>query len=240
MLTYLLIFIIFLAAGFTQGLTGFGFGLLAIPLLVTFMDIKTAIPLCSLQGLLITGYLSLRLKKHIDQRKIFPLLAGCLPGIAVGVSFLKKAPHNLLGTMLGLMLITYSLYRLYVTHRPRTIHRYWAYVAGFGTGAIGGAFSAGGPPTIIYTTLRGWTKDEIKATLSGFFLTGGIFIVLAHAINGLTTAVVLHYFLVSAPAVVLGVVVGSTLYDRIDTERYLRLLFYVLLAMGILMLVNTS
>jgi uncharacterized membrane protein YfcA len=34
-------FLIFLLAGFTQGVTGFGFGLLAIPLLSLFIDMKT-------------------------------------------------------------------------------------------------------------------------------------------------------------------------------------------------------
>jgi uncharacterized membrane protein YfcA len=37
-----------MVAGFTQGVTGFGFGLLAIPLLSLFIDIKAAVPLCSL------------------------------------------------------------------------------------------------------------------------------------------------------------------------------------------------
>ncbi|OGQ95660.1 MAG: permease [Deltaproteobacteria bacterium RIFOXYD12_FULL_57_12] len=237
---YILLSLIFLAASFTQGLTGFGFGLLAIPLLTLLIDIKIAIPLCSLQGLLITGFLSLRLKRHIDHRKILPLLLGCLPGIAVGVIFLKKAPTWLLGTALGWLLIAYSLFWLCFRPRPVGMHRLWAYVAGFGTGAISSAFSAGGPPAIIYTTLTGWSKDDVKATLSGFFLACGLFIVAAHAASGLTTITVLRYFGISAPAVILGMVAGSTLYDRVDTENYLRLLLCVLLGMGILLLRTAS
>ncbi len=236
MTVYINLLLILLAAGFTQGVTGFGFGLLAIPLLSLFIDIKTAVPLCSLLGMLITGFLSLRLRKHIDRRKILPLLLGCIPGVAAGTLFLKKAPAELLSVLMGIMLIGYALYRLYDKQQPRAIHAGWGYAAGFLTGAIASAFSAGGPPTIIYTTLRGWDKEGIKATLSGFFLAGGFFVIAAHALTGLTTTLVMHYFLVSAPIVVAGVFAGSLLYDRIDTGAYLKLLHLLLLAMGVLMI----
>jgi len=236
MTVYFFLFLIFLVAGFTQGVTGFGFGLLAIPLLSLFIDIKTGVPLCSLLGILITAFLSLRLRKHIDRRKILPLLFGCIPGVAVGTLVLKKAPTELLSLLMGVMLIAYALYRLTGKQQPRSIHPRWAYAAGFFTGAISSAFSAGGPPTIIYATLRGWNKNEIKATLSGFFLTGGLAVIAAHAITGLTTRLVLHYFLLSTPVVIGGVYLGSLLYDRIDTCAYLKLLQYLLMAMGILML----
>ena len=70
----------------------------------------------------------------------------------------------------------------------------------------------------------------------GFGLTGGLAVITAHALTGLTTGLVLHYFLLSAPVVIAGVYIGSLLYDRIDTGAYLKLLHYLLLAMGILMI----
>lgn len=235
MAVHLFLSLIFLAAGFTQGITGFGFGLLAIPLLTLFIDIKTAVPLCSLLGIVITGFLSLRLRKHIDRHKILPLLYGCIPGVAAGTVVLKKTPEALLSMLMGLMLIAYALYRLYGKQQSRPIHPWWGYVAGFLTGAIASAFSAGGPPTIIYTTLRGWDKDGIKATLSGFFLSGGLAVVAAHALTGLTTGLVIEYFFIGTPAVVGGVYIGSRLYDRIDTGAYLKLLHLLLVFMGLLM-----
>ena len=235
---YIFLFLIFLIAGFTQGVTGFGFGLLAIPLLSLFIDIKTAVPLCSLLGTLITAYLSFQLRAHIDRRKILPLLLGCIPGVAAGTFLLKKAPTQLLSILMGVMLIAYALYRLLGKQQSRSINEKWAYVAGFFTGAISSAFSAGGPPTIIYTTLRGWNKDEIKATLSGFFFAGAFLVITAHALTGLTTGLVLRYFLVSAPVVLGGVYTGSLLYEKIDTTAYLKLLQLMLLGMGVLMLIK--
>ncbi|MFH1673303.1 MAG: sulfite exporter TauE/SafE family protein [Pseudomonadota bacterium] len=238
MITYFLVGLIFLLAGFTQGVSGFGSALVAMPLLVMFMDVKLAVPLCMLNGLIITLFLSLQLKNHIDWKKIMPLFLGCLPGIYVGVTFLKKANSNVIEFLLGVILIAYALYGLALRPQPRTINPTWSYLAGFATGIIGSAFSTGGPPTIIYTTLTGWSKDDIKATLSGFFFSTGLIIAAAHAINGLTTVVVLRYFAVSIAFVFLGVYAGSFYYGRLKKEVYVRVILGMLILMGIMMIVS--
>jgi uncharacterized membrane protein YfcA len=233
---YLLTMVIFLLASFVQGLTGFGFALVSIPFLVMFMDIRTAVPLCMLSGLVITAFLSLQLRDHLDWKKVLPLLLGSLPGIVAGVLFLKKINEPVFKLSLGIMLIGYSLYRLFLSPRPRSLHRIWAWAAGFATGAISGAFSAGGPPTIIYTTLTGWNKNEIKSTLSIFFFLGGIATAAAHAISGLTTIEVLQLSAFSLPGVLSGVWGGSLLYKRFRTEGYIKLVLVGLVLTGLMLL----
>ncbi len=231
-MTHLYIPLIFLAAGFTQGVCGFGSALVAMPLLLFFMDVKMAVPLCMLNGLIITAFLSLQLRRHVDWQKIIPLFIGCLPGIYAGVRFLKEADSNLIKLLLGIMLVSYSLYSLLARPKPVKMKRFWPYLAGFGTGVIGSAFSAGGPPTIIYITLTGWKKDNMKATLSVFFLLTGILMAAAHAATGLTTGPVFRTFGIAAPFVLLGVWLGSICYDRIRRETYLRVILSLLVVMG--------
>ncbi len=234
--TYFWIALIFLAAGFVQGISGFGTALVAMPLLALFLDVKIAVPLCVLNGLLVTLFLTIRLKSHINWKKIAPLVLGCIPGVYVGVTILKKADDFVIRITLGILILAYALYCLFYSKRIKAIRPGWSYVAGFLTGAIGGAFSAGGPPTIIYTTLTGWSKDLIKATLSGFFLLTGIFIASAHAYAGITTNTVLHYFAISSLPVVMGVFIGSLCYDKFDRKTYLTIIYVLLLLMGILMI----
>jgi uncharacterized membrane protein YfcA len=66
-----------------------------------------------------------------------------------------------------------------------------------------------------------------------------MFIVVAHAVNGLTTGPVLISFAAAAPGVLVGVISGSKLYDRVDSEEYLRLLYFCLLALGLMMLTTS-
>ena len=236
MLTAFLISLIFLLAGFIQGVSGFGSALVAIPLLSLIIDIKSAVPLCMLNSLVITTFLSLKMRKDLDKSKILPLCISAVPGIIVGSTILKQVESSIIRLWIGLLLISYSLYSLFSKPKPRKLSKVWAYIAGFLSGAIGAAFSAGGPPTIIYTTLNNWKKDTIKATLSGFFLFNSYLIATVHAISGLTTMEIFTYFMISAPAVLLGTVLGSICYGKIPRQLYLKIIFAFLTMMGIMMI----
>lgn len=231
--------LIFLTAGFTQGVTGFGSALVAMPFLLLFMDAQAAVPLCVLNGLVITFYLSIQLRNNVDWKKILPLLLGSMPGIYVGTSMLKNVDSEIIKALLGIMIISYSLYNLVLKPGPKSISKVWAYGAGFLTGVIGSAFSAGGPPTIIYATLTGWSKHDIKATLSGFFFILGIFIASTHVATGLTTMSVLKDFSLSSLATLFGVWAGSVFYGKIKKDTYMKIVLILLIAMGIMMVVTS-
>ena len=229
---------IFLLAGFVQGMTGFGSALVAMPLLILFLDVKSAVPLCILNSLVITTFLALKMRTHLDKKKILPLCVGALPGVVIGSTLLKKVDSSLIRMGLGIMLITYSLYCLLQNSpKQRKLHRAWSYIVGFLSGAIGAAFSAGGPPTIVYSTLNSWTKDEIKATLTGFFLFNSYLIASVHAATGLTTIETVTHFMISAPFVLLGTVLGAVCYGKIPQKLYLQLIYGFLVFMGIMMIV---
>ena len=234
-----MIWAIFLLAGFTQGVSGFGSALVAMPLLTLFMDVQTAAPLCMLNGLVITLSLSLQLRRHIDWSRIRPLLIGCLPGIVFGLVVLKSISNNILRICLGMMIIGYAVYSLLgKVQRPSKMSGVWAYIAGFWTGGFSSALGAGGPPTIIYVSLTGWANDEIKASLSIFFFISGIVTALGHAFSGLTTDLVLHEFVMGAPFTVIGILAGVHFYNRISQRYYIKIMLWILLVMGVTMLVR--
>ena len=226
--------LIFLLAGLIQGLTGFGAGLVALPLLCLFMDIHLAVPLCLLNGLVITTTMAIELRQHLDRRKILPLLLGSIPGVLVGAAVLKLADPGLIKHLLAVLLIGYSGFNLVFSPRPIKPAVIWGYFAGFLTGAINAALSAGGPPAIIYTTLTDWKKDEIKATLTGFFMLNGYMTLAAYIFAGMLSREIITSFAGTVLFVLAGTVVGSKV--RIDRRAYLRLVYMILIGLGVLML----
>jgi uncharacterized protein len=236
--TYLLICAVIFFAGFTQGLSGFGSILLAIPLLAAFLDIKTVIPLTALAGLAMTTVLLAQLWNHLAWKKIIPFLIGTLPGIPLGVLFLKRVDKTTVELVLGSLLIAYSIYSLLFRRPPGGTRDRWAYLFGFLGGCLGGAFSASGPAVIVYTSLQDWSKDRIKASLQGIFFVLDAIVVLFYIMNGFITPVVLKYFGVSFPALLSGTFVGALFYGKISDVQYRKVMFILLGLLGAFMTVR--
>jgi hypothetical protein len=227
-------------AGLIQGLAGFGSVLLSLPLLAVFLDIKTVIPLVALYSMVLTVILIIHLWQFIEAKKIIPLIIGAVAGVPLGVLFLKKMDTGVIQVIVGVVLILFSLYSLFLKPPDRTISERWAPVFGFIGGCLGGAITATGPPVIVYTSLQSWKKDTIKATLQGFFFVSGILVVVSHAISGITSGEVVRYFILSLPLLVAGTYAGSFFYDTVEEAGYKRIIYSVLALLGLFMIVKAT
>jgi uncharacterized protein len=230
---YFYLTVVAFLAGFIQGLSGFGSVLLSLPLMVLFLDIREAIALVNLMGVILTVVLIVQLRAHWEWGKIIPLLVGALPGIPVGVYLLKRMDPVHVQVILGMVLVAYAIYGLLFRLPIGKVGGLWAYVFGFFAGGLGGAISASGPSVIVYTSLQAWTKDQIKVTLQGFFIITGLLIGVFHAVNGLTTDGVIRNFLVSIPTLLAGTWLGSMLYGKFKEEGYRRVMLMLLGGLGV-------
>lgn len=224
--------------GFVQGLSGFGLALIALPLFCLFLPIKIVIPLISLLAFCVNVYLAFDLRRHIRLRRIAPLLAATLPGIAVGVCTLKIVPAQWLEILMGSVLMLFALHSLLVTPRRAERNALWALPAGFLSGVLGGSIGAPGPPVILYASLQAWPKDEIKASLAEFFLLNGLVICSTQAASGLTTPEVLRFLAMALPALVVGMFAGIAAYRRLGDKQYRRIVFGALLLLGGMLLIR--
>lgn len=84
--------------------------------------------------------------------------------------------------------------------------------------------------------MNDWKKDEIKATLTGFFALTGYLTAAVHAYSGVITQSTMIYFLLTLPFVLLGTFAGSRISGRINRRTYLRTVYLLLMGLGILML----
>ncbi|PKN35549.1 MAG: sulfite exporter TauE/SafE family protein [Deltaproteobacteria bacterium HGW-Deltaproteobacteria-19] len=221
-------------AGLVQGFTGFGSVLLSLPLIMLWLDVRTAVPVTSLFGALLTVGLTIPLRRYLDWRKVLPLLLGSLPGIPLGVMLLVHLHALWIQRFVGLVLLLYSLWGFFLASPSnRELRGAWPYGFGFLGGLFGGAISASGPPVIVYVTLQPWNKDVLKATLQGFFLFSGIVVILFQAREGLMTEPVLKLFLYSVIPILTGTWLGHVLYGRLGERSYRNVVFAMLGLLGI-------
>jgi len=180
--------------------------------------------------------LFVQLRHHFDWKKVLPVFLGAAPGVPLGVFFLKQLDKSTIQWILGIFLVAYALYGILLRSPKKGLGQKWAYAFGFLGGCLGGALSAGGPPVIVYTSLQSWTKDQIKVTIQGFFLTAGGIVVTSHLLSGITTSTVFNYYLVSLPVLIVGTYLGSLLYGIVKEEYYKKLIMALLGILGLFMI----
>lgn len=222
-------------AGFLQGLTGFGFGLIALPLLGLFIPFKTIIPLVLMLALIISLTLMIQLRRSVRLKIILILFLATLPGIPLGVYALKHISAQILSLGLGLLMISFTSYQLLSKPSPRELGMPVTLVAGFSCGFLTGCISAGGPPVIIYSAVQPWSKDEAKAVLAYYFFITGATALAAHYYNGLVTSDVINYFTVTFPALILGILAGTFAYKHISDHGYRKLAIGLVFMLGCMM-----
>jgi len=137
------------------------------------------------------------------------------------------------------VLIAFPVWLMFRGVPSRELPTGWAWIAGFLSGVLGGSVGAGGPPVIIYTALQPWGKFPIKSTLVGFFLATSIAAGVVQAGLGLMTGEVLVLFASGLPALVTGVMTGSYLFGRINSDGYRKVLNILLMLLGVVMVIKS-
>jgi len=89
-----------------------------------------------------------------------------------------------------------------------------------------------GPPLVVYGSLRRWTPERFRATLQGYFLPASFFGMVGYWAAGLWTPHVTRYYLLSLPAVMLAIPLGRAINTRLDTTRFVTLVYVGLFVSG--------
>jgi uncharacterized membrane protein YfcA len=176
--------VVFLAS-MVRAVFGFGDALLGMPLLALFIPMTTATPLLALVGPTLGALLLIRGWKHLDLKRTAVLILSTLAGIPIGLLFLKSMDNRLVSLGLALLIILFSLFNLLKPGLLRLRTSKSAPVFGFIGGILGAAYNTNGPPIALYGALRGWTPDEFRVNLQGYFLPTGIAIMLGQGAAGL-------------------------------------------------------
>jgi len=218
---------------------GFGDALLAMPILVMIVGLRTATPLVALAASTIALTILVRHWRAVRFVSAWRLVAASLVGIPVGRYLLEGLPESVMKTILAAVIVVFSLFHL-LGRTPfglKTERGAWPF--GFVAGILGGAYNTNGPPVVIYGLLRRWPADAFRATLQGYFFPTGLLILISHATTGLWTRPVGEYFLFSLPVVVLAVWLGARLNRAIPEGKFDRAIHVLLLCVGVLLFVQT-
>jgi uncharacterized membrane protein YfcA len=225
-------------AGFVQGLSGFGFSLVAMSFWVWGIEPRVAAVMAvfgSLTGQLIALF---SVRRETRWAALAPFLAGGLIGIPIGVAVLPYLDARLFKLVLGSVLVVWCPFML-VSQRLPTVtagSRLADGLAGAAGGVMGGIGGFTGVIPTLWTTLCRLDKGHQRSIVQNFNLYTLAFTMAAYVVTGGISREMLPLFPVVAVALVLPSLLGARVYVGLSTEAFRRVVLSLLTASGLAML----
>jgi uncharacterized protein len=235
---------IFLAATFAgalvAGLSGFAFGLVAASIWLHVLTPLQTATLIIAFGLIVQGYSVWKLRRALAFTKLWPFVLGTALGVPVGVSILTWANPVHVRISVGAFLVLYCLYALF---RPAIspINTGGAAIdagIGFLNGLVGGITGLAGILVTIWCGLRGWSKDVQRAVFQPVAVATFLMSALWIGAKGAITPETFKLFVTGLPALFAGTWLGMKLFGRLDEAAFRKVVLVLLLASGIMLIVQ--
>jgi uncharacterized membrane protein YfcA len=219
---------------FVQSVVGLGMGLLAAPVVgLLAPSLVPALPLWL--ALLISGLMLAGERAHIDWRALAWALPARVPGTVVGAWLVTRFTEEQIEIALALMTLVAVVVAARATHVPVT--PFTLVAAGLTAGVTGTATSIGGPS--IALLFQREAPAVMRATLSVFFFGGVILSLTGLAVSGSLGQQSWQVALVLAPGVVVGMLVGRAVRDRVPRDAFRAGVLVVCTASAVALLVRS-
>lgn len=222
---------VLLLAYFVRGISGFGSGLIAVPLLALRFPLPDVVPFMLISDFSASALVGGVTFKHVEWPEIRRLLPLSLVGVVIGTSLLVSLSPTMLLTILALFILTFALRSLLLKPGAfQPVSTRWAFPAAITGGAVGALFGTGGPPYVIYLSHRIEDKSMLRATLSGLFFMEGLIRILTFLVVGLLHgSQVWLNALYAAPIILAALYIGSHVHARLSNSQMTRLIGLLLL-----------
>ncbi len=240
--------IVFTAA-VLQSAVGFGFAVVATPLLLMVFDSRDVIQISILLSAAIALLLLPKIIKEVDAVLLKRLFVGSLFGIPVGLFFFAYVSLNIIKLTVGIVVILIGAFLFFWglknsagRRQPDSGSASGGRAAELSVGLLSGVLTAGigmpGIPLSIYFNLQNTAKAVVRSTTLAFFIGVYTVTVIGQMLTVKFSSSAVTGALLLAPALVTGIVVGNILHYRLNQRLFQLIINIVLLYTGISMVVK--
>lgn len=226
-------------AGFVQGLSGFGFGMVAMSIWVWGVEPRVAAVMT------VTGALSGQVLQAFTVRRglglaaLAPFLAGAVVGVPIGVAVLPHLNAAHFKLTLGTILVVCCPAMMFAHRLPSLTFggRVGDGVAGAVGGMMGGLGGFPGVVPTLWCTLRGFDKDLQRMVVQNFNLAALAATMAVYLASGAVTRDMLPLIVVVVPALIVPSLLGAHIYVGLSAASFRRVVLTLLTAAGVAMIV---
>ncbi len=245
-LALILFGIVVLVTYLSGGMTGFGSGILALPLCTLIVGIKTAIPALVVLGLLQSIYVVCISFRHILWKEYLRIVILVGLGLPIGMTVFSMFSEGLLRDLLAVIVVIVAVKGLYSEYSKQEEYQVYNKSKGlsylgnrmldlilFIGGCVHGAYGTGGPLIIIYATQKIKDKRNFRATLCLMWITVNLYMVIQYLRHGVLTLElsdeITRIVLFSTLFMLTGTIIGNIAHERMSSRLFNKVVYFILL-----------
>ena len=214
-----------LFAAFVNGALGYGFSSLTVPVALVFYTNRVLNPALVVIEVFINLYVLFINRESVPAvwKRVFPILIGLLPGVAVGAFLLASLHPGWIKFVTYTVLLPLILVQAAGLRRPIRSERLIGLPFGTALGFLYSVTTISGPPLAILFNNQGLVKKEFRTGLALIRVAESSLTAIVYYHLGLFVAESQSILWMIIPSVLVGIPLGAYLIRRLDAETFRRI-----------------
>ncbi len=235
----LILCLIAFISSFIQGLAGFGFPLLAVPLFSFFMPMTEVVPISIVLSFSI-NIAMLKEIKHVGshRRELSVLLVSSMLFVPLGVLCLQITPTQPFRILIAVIALVCTCLQARGLNLPVHNTTLWNLGVGALCGFLCGLANICGPILVTYLNNLKMEKKAFRACIVALFAAMNCVAIVSAVLEGLLSAQAWGYVAVMLPVVWVGSFLGNRSSGRINEHFFKKLTLVLLFATSLSMLIS--
>jgi uncharacterized protein len=231
---FLIVAVTAFVAAMVRGFSGFGSGLIFMPVAAACIGPKPAAGVLFVVDTLLILPLAARAVRIVEWRELLPLGAGAMLLVPAGAAVLLTAdPIPLRWAISIVTLVSVGLLAAGLRYRGPT--RVWlSGIVGGIAGFMSGSMQIPGPPVLIYWLGRDVVPATMRANAIVFFMFTTMISGIAFVYGGIFTADVLTKSAALIPVYALGIWIGSRMFGWASDMTYRRIAYATIIVAALI------
>jgi uncharacterized protein len=219
-------------ASATQAISGFGFALIAVPLLSLLIEPQVAVVLATVVGAFSSTFQAIADRRHANRKLVQRLAISAYIGMPFGLFVFIVVSESVLRFIVGVVVLIAAIALMRGFSIAQT-NRKLDWIMGWASGVLATSTSTNGPPLVFLLQAKKLSPESFRASINIVFSLTSFGAILLFAVSGNITPDDFAGIAISVPMLLFGLTIGFKLRSRINAGQF-RILVFVLLVVSAL------
>lgn len=210
-----------------QAISGFGFALIAVPLLSLFIDPRVAVVLATFVGAFSSTFQAIVDRRYVDKNLVRRLVLSAYVGMPFGLGVFILVSEDTLRVIVGVVVLLAAVFLIKGFTVLDSTKKY-DWIMGAVSGLLATSTSTNGPPLVFLMQAKKMNPQSFRASINVVFSFSSFGAIVLFIASGNVSLSDVTGIVISIPMLLLGLFVGFRLRSRINPEQF-RILVFVLL-----------